>query len=250
MWFLYVIIIGLVVFQFLVAPLLAYWQIKLPAAEVWTEWDMEDGTKTKVAERAKKSIAGELAPLGFESVGAIKARTEAIDAYEVHCGHDNGTDRVSVATMYLKTLKQKKTFIEFVTDFSDGSQIATSNSDLPALVFISRPGCHGFRFPEIQDIALLFRMHQVGVERYGSATAKTPWRAQSLVDHRNAAETNVVQHQVACGRLKQNADGTMSPTLRGAFQMTWRAAIPFRQVRRAMHNHKRQQLRKNLPASR
>jgi hypothetical protein len=248
MWLVY-IAFALAALPLLVAPILIYFFVKLPTSDFWVDWDIDEGSMAKIASRAKEIAAQDLAPLGFEIVGGIQAATPKVDAYEVHCGHHNTIDRVSISTMFLKPLKQEKVFVEFHTNFEDGSLISTSNADLLDPSFVPRPGCHEFQFTEVDDMALLFRLHRVAVERYGTSKVAMSWKERVLAERRNAEENSVVQHQVACGRFKQDQDGILSPTLSGAFLMGWHAAFPLVQIRRAIRSNKRQQLYKRLPAS-
>ncbi len=111
---------------------------------------------------------------------------------------------------------------------------------------LSRPGCQNFQYPEIKDVSLLYRLHKAAGEKYGSGAASIPGQNQTLPERRNTEEAEVVQHQIACRRLERRRDGTVSPTLLGAFQMTWLMAFPIAQVRKVFHNRKLQKLRNSV----
>ncbi|MBL4633038.1 MAG: hypothetical protein JKY56_04155 [Kofleriaceae bacterium] len=244
MWLLYIVaFFGAL--QFLVAPLLVYMNLKNPAEAPWTHWDLTGKTKPRLASQIKDTILAELAPLGFEIVGGLQGIAENIEMYEVHCGAVHDNDRASVATMIITSSNQEQRFVEFVTDFSGGSQITTSNVELPG-AFIPRPGCQNFHYPEIKDISLLYRLHKAAGEKYGSGAVSITGQSQTLPERRNAEEAEIVEHQIACKRLKRRRDGSVSPTLLGAFQMTWLMAFPIAQVRKAFRNRKLQNLRNSL----
>lgn len=120
----------------------------------------------------------------------------------------------------------------FLTQFSDGTAIVTSNTS-SAGVFPRDPKVSSVRCPGIRDFGLLYRFHRARVERARGGRAAT---LDHMKDARTRMEndwTQTFERLVGAGYYSiDQARELYVPTLKGAFLMTYRLLPPFKQIQK------------------
>jgi hypothetical protein len=130
----------------------------------------------------------------------------------------------------------------FEAEFSDGSTVVTTNA--PDGVFRPDPARDSLRWPGMEDLSVLHRLHVARVARLRRGRDLVLPPAEEAVAYLRAGELKELWRQVAAGYMWFDADGnTFRRTLKGAFLMYWKLLWPWKQ-RLASRNE--QKLRREL----
>src|SRR5262249_12453108 len=124
--------------------------------------------------------------------------------------------------------KQRVSFLVYVTELADGTELITTNSDFLTVTPPLREGIRHMGFQQIDDTARLYAVHQA---RIGDAVRQRP-----EVDHPEAylrrLEERILEHHIATGYYYPVEDeGILRPTWKGAFLMGWKYLWPVPPIR-------------------
>ena len=122
--------------------------------------------------------------------------------------------------------------ISFSAEFTDGFHLSTSNVRATRF-WPDAPTLDHVRFPEVTDVAELYRLHRLRVvARRAKATQRMTSRGrtpeQRLV-HAKRHTLDLHKHLVRSGYRRRTA-GALRPTVRGAICSAWRVVFPWRHV--------------------
>jgi hypothetical protein len=126
----------------------------------------------------------------------------------------------------------KTHYVEFGSELVNGSEVATNNSsELPA--FAPPPERIVLQMPQLEDLARLYRCHELSIDEFGRAARKPLPPSDSLLEALRADMIRELESQVGTGCLyRDTATNTYRATWAGAFVMTWKQLWPVSAVRR------------------
>ncbi len=140
----------------------------------------------------------------------------------------------------------------FRTEFSDGTEVVTSNRRSPKVYPTMPPPYHGQAFPQIREIGHLLVIHRALADHFGAgripvdAVGDDPGEFLRQVDHKRPQA-----HHVACGyNYVDEMAGVQRLTWKGAVLMTWKLSPPIKQVRLAWERFRAARLLGKLKAGR
>lgn len=144
-------------------------------------------------------------------------------------------------------------YTEFLSRFSspDVRIVQTNNTDNIGS-FKPLPTDLTFRFPQIEYLVTLYRLHQALVQRHAGGRQKTlrvmeEYRGDAVAYLRDVAFLESYQEQEATGYLRYNAAGECwRPTFKGVYLMTWRELWPIKQFIRAHVRRNARRLERDL----
>lgn len=112
-------------------------------------------------------------------------------------------------------------YVEFCTDYSDGSEIDTNNNKLPG-AFKTVPEKRMFQYPNIRDIGHLYRLHVQRVSEFGGSRRKELPTAGHEEAYFRRSFLRDLDRQVEVGYFTYDSlSGDYRPTWRGAYGMVW-----------------------------
>jgi hypothetical protein len=185
-----------------------------------------------------------LVSLGFELAGCVSMPTADKKLHGFAASYLHRTTGDSAAAMFLIASGSagfRLPFVDFVTRFADPFTITTGNTALSTM-FPSVSTKHTTRLPEIRDLALLYRVHRVLVEKLRPGRPPVCRLASEfggdLVALIRAIREEDLHEQAAIGMLVRTAYGYRL-SLRGALRLSWQGIWPmnrFLQTRQRRHN--------------
>jgi hypothetical protein len=176
--------------------------------------------------------AAPITKLGFEPVGTI-ALSMVQNAGSFMTLYSNPRTSEWADVSVVKSAKQFKGYIEFITRCSDDSQVDT-NSSSTAPVLSPTPTYHVFRFPQVTDAPVLYQAHHKLVQQNlrGAARPEIPAKGQELAELKRRLERYGVRQQKQ-GYLELDASGEFYRlTWKGAILGAWRSLWPVSALRR------------------
>jgi hypothetical protein len=164
--------------------------------------------------------------VAYLNLGNIAARTES---FMVLLSNPHTAEWAAVVFVTSRTKKVR--FMEFMTRCSEGLQIDTS-TDSTAPVLFPLPQHHVFRFPQIQDVYTLYRVHRMLVnEITHGALPVLPPPGQELAELKRRLD-RYGPWQQKHGYMYLDAKGeNYRLTWKGAILGAWRAVWPMPLVR-------------------
>ena len=154
--------------------------------------------------------------LGFEPVGHI-ALSMVNNAGSFMALFSNSRTLEWADVSVVKSAKQFKVYIEFITRCSDDSQVDTNTSST-APVLSPTPSYHVFRFPQIQDASVLYQAHRKLVQQnIRGSRPELPPKGQELAELKRRLERYGVRQQRQ-GYMVLDATGEY-------YRLTWKGAV-------------------------
>jgi hypothetical protein len=168
--------------------------------------------------------------LGFEPVGYI-AISMVNNAGSFMALFSNPRTMEWADVSVVKSAKQFKGYIEFITRCSDDSQVDTNTSST-APVLSPTPAYHVFRFPQVSDAATLHKAHRMLVQQnIRGSRPELPAKGQELPELKRRLERYGVRQQKQ-GYMALDATGeTYRLTWKGAILGAWRSIWPVSALR-------------------
>jgi hypothetical protein len=121
--------------------------------------------------------------------------------------------------------------VTFCTEFADDAAVVTSTSPQISC-FCPDPKCDTVRWPGMDDLPVVYRLHAARVERARQGRATFLPARDQVVAYLRATNTRTLWRQVAAGYFWFDApSGAFRRTLRGSFLMYWRLLWPWKQLR-------------------
>jgi len=144
-------------------------------------------------------------------------------------------------------------YVEFFSRFSGGDVRAIQTNNSSELgSFPARPHNLTFRFPQVQDLGRLYRLHRALVGRHAPGAQKVlrvleQYRGDASLYLREAVLRESYQEQETTGYLRYDAaQACWRPTVKGAYLMAWRELWPIKPLRRARVRAKALRLEREL----
>ena len=160
--------------------------------------------------------AAGITKLGFEPVGTI-AISMVNNAGSFMALYSNPRTSEWADVSVVKSAKQFKGYIEFITRCSDDSQVDT-NSSSTAPVLSPTPAYHVFRFPQVTDVSVLYQAHRKLVQQnLRGARPEIPAKGQELAELKRRLERYGVRQQKQ-GYMALDASGEF-------YRLTWKGAV-------------------------
>ena len=178
------------------------------------------------------STIHELETLGFSLIGHLSSsnteRTHAVLTLLVNRASQTTALVTSVASLTPGTTRPSVNYVEFSTDFDDGSQIDTANSS-SVKVFYEVPERLALKVPHLKDVGRLYRVHSYLVgQRGGRSVLAQPG---SEVEHLRASSRKSLARQAELGYyVLDEATQRYRHTWRGAIRSTWRLLWPAKPI--------------------
>ncbi len=132
-------------------------------------------------------------------------------------------------------IRNATSFVVFVTEFADGTEVMTSNNPSSKVFPSRRPPFHGFTFPRVPEIDRLLALHRALVRRYEDGLIRVdpvgddPHEYLRQRDHVLPLTRCVAHGYYYIDKLA----GLYRPTWKGAILMSWKLTPPIKQVRQA-----------------
>lgn len=143
------------------------------------------------------------------------------------------TARVITAVSTSDIIRIGTSFVVFIAEFSDGTQVVTSNRR-SALIYPRRnPPYYGRAFPQISDVRQLYVVHRARVENLAAGLiAVDPVGDDPYGYIRRVDFETTFAHAAACGyTYNDEMEGVLRMTWKGAILATWKLLPPIKQIR-------------------
>lgn len=227
----------------LVAPLIIRFTVKQKAQPVFSPVDPMADTVPSAVRNFFRESQNSFESIGFTHLGyyALLGQTTNVNVVlSVWKNEEQETAASQIIAICSIKGKQSITsqYTEFVSYFKNNGGLGTSNTSVLGS-FKPHPLRRIFSFPQIKEIAHLFRVHKALVKRY-SFPCYSPFAS---IDPAILMSTDLItslNEQEELGYMYLDGSGEhYRPTLPGAYIMTWKALWPItsiRKIRRYLSN--------------
>lgn len=194
--------------------------------------------------REIRRIAFELKGLGFSLLRVCRADKHVPNVKGYVSLHFNPRTWDVAKVLVSFSRKTRVAFLVYVSELADETEVTTSDSDFLTVTPPLRDRMRSMAFPEIDDTALLYAVHQA---RIGDGVRRRP-----DVDNPDAyirrMEERVLEHHVNCGYYyKVEDEPILRPTWKGAFLMGWKYLWPVPPIRRTWRKLRARFVVRRLP---
>jgi hypothetical protein len=138
-----------------------------------------------------------------------------------------------------------RTYVEFTSRFSEESYIGTNNNPIAGM-YARTPKERTYRFPALQDPALLYRLHLQLCTLFESGQRAVLPAAGGELDYFAMRVRMDLEKQIAAGYYGRDGD-QLHLTWKGAIVFGWKAAFPVMQVRSALMARQSRALLRKMP---
>ncbi len=241
------ILLVLVTCAYLLLPLVIKATQKFRAEPSLDIFDPEINPIPQAAVEFFESTAREMEQVGFSIVEDVLVPNQVPNAISVFALFENSMeqDQAIAAVIWgfteqgnIKTILLRNDHVEFVTEFDDGSEIDTNNTEDCAFAPVSHKTV--LRFPNVKRPSRLYRVHQRAVEEFATGKKKRRLPAtEQLIEELKRGVTKELHDQIATGFLY--LDSTQQyylPTFKGAYLMSWKQMWPMTFVGRAIRRRR------------
>lgn len=179
--------------------------------------------------------------LGFQPVGFVRLpdAVPQLDSYLALLTHPVTDDKAMVTAILVRgndgAVTRKTLYTEFSARFASGRTFQTLNADTPG-AFRPLPHERKLQAPHVRDLARLYRLHRYHIERLGDLAADdhpVRFTETDIAGYLSAELIRDYDEQVALGLFRRDEGAQVyRPTLRGAYEMAWKALWPGSALRR------------------
>jgi hypothetical protein len=197
------------------------------------------GIPREVSEYYRHAVAG-LTPLGFKPVSSFSVPNSIPNAIVFATVFKN--DRTSEVATIGNTFVSSQSFassgiktslLVFLTEFADGTTVATNNNKFPSYLPPPRPPVHAFAFPQVRVPARLYEVHQAVVGQFDEGSVRRDPIGDDPAAYFKRSQQREFARFLACGyQYLDEAKGVQRPTWKGAFMATVKLIWPVKQVRK------------------
>jgi len=235
-WYLIQIAVVLFVAQVILAPIVIYLTSKQSANPRFTPFDLQN-PPMPLPQSYTQSVPL-LEALGFTPVAHLFSATVSARLRLVITVYVNRMERATATVVHMlaevpPVTRVLHTYTEFCTEFDDGHELNTSNSNQAAF-FTRVPEKQIFRLPHLTNLQSLYRVHQALVTQHfgGNKRIASPGtEIDELID----VMKRDLEREAIFGRLKLDKTGEWyRPTMRGAIHATIMLTWPVGALRRMM----------------
>jgi hypothetical protein len=208
------------------------------------------GIPREVSVDYRQTVAG-LTPLGFKPVLSYSKTKLVPNAIAFSTLFKN--DKTSEVATLINTfgsggiVRIKVSLLVFRTEFADGTEVLTSNSNFPSQFPPEGPPVHGFIFPQVRDPGRLYTVHQAVVSQF---EGRSP-RRDPIGDDPDGYLRRIQQREfarfLACGYYYlDEARGVQRPTWKGAIMATLKLIWPVKAIRKIWRRWKAARMLREL----
>lgn len=222
--------------QFVIAPIVIYFYNKQSANPQFTTFDLMN-PPLRLPPSYMQSLPL-LESLGFQPVAHLFGGALATNLRAVLTVYVNRVEREFATVVHMlcevpPVTRVLHTYTEFCTEFDDGHEVNTSNSNQPAF-FVVVPEKQIFRLPHLTNLQHLYDVHRaLTSQRFGANKRLAPPGKE--VDELIDGMRRDLAREAAFGRMALDASGEWyRPTMRGAIYSTFMLIWPVGMLRRML----------------
>lgn len=233
--------------QFFLAPLTVFFRRRF-FANIYTPFDPRGAAPDDPEEALFERTIAQLEDVGFELAGHFCALAEP---EWPRCRSSLLIDQQAGATAQLVAItadpRIEERYIEFETEFRDGSSIASNNSSIPPGSFVPPPDRTNFQFSDVGDALHLYRLHNAALAKFAERREKTVPTRDSAAEHLLRSSRREFERQVRLGLMRRTEQTDIyAPTLSGAFRLCARNAFPVCQISKALVRRRMRRVERSL----
>jgi hypothetical protein len=247
-WYLILLLFTLYLTQLALGPIVIYFASKQTANPQFRTFDLSN-PPIPLPTNYTQSLPL-LESLGFTPVAHLVSASFVNGAHLVLTVCVNRREKVTAIVSHILAeaplmSRALLTFTEFCTEFEDGHEINTLNSD-QAPVFVQIPEKQTFRLPHLKDPRPLYKVHQALTgQRIGASKRLAP-PGMEIVELIDGMKRDL-EREAGFGRTALDASGKWyRPTLKGAVYGTFMLIWPMGTVRRFLLRRRGVQLAETL----
>ena len=231
------ILLAILLSPFLLAPIKIHASSWTNANPRFVPTDPEGPDVPPEASDFYRECVADLAPLGFVTVRTYMAPDlvpNAVGILSLLENRESG-EGAKILTTVAETRGRRKTglLLAFFTEFTDGTEVGTSNTLVPRIYPPLGPPIHWFVFPQLREADRLHAAHQALVGRVESGRLRRAPIGGDPDGYLNRTERRFLAHQLACGYYYlEEAAQLQRPTWKGAILISWKLLWPVKPIRR------------------
>ena len=239
-WFLIKLMLSLWALQLVVAPIVVYFSNKQSANPQFTTFDLINPPIPLPANYMQSLPL--LESLGFQPVAHLFGGALASTVRAVLTLYVNPTQRDLAVVVHMlaevpPATRLLHTYTEFSTEFEDGHELNTTNSNQPR-AFAEVPEKQLFNLPHLTDPRDLYRVHQALASQRPGANKRLVPQGKEVDELINGIKRDLAR-EASFGRLALDDSGEWyCPTVKGAIYSTFMLIWPVGTLRR-MLQHRR-----------
>jgi hypothetical protein len=226
--------------QFVVAPILIYFYNKQSANPQFTTFDLVN-PPLRLPLSYMQSLPL-LESLGFQPVAHLFSGALTTNSRVVLTVYVNRRERETATVVHIlcevpPMTRVLHTYTEFCTEFDDGHEMTTSNSNQPAL-FAVVPEKQIFRVPHLTNLQHLYEVHRALTGQRLGANKRLALPGQEVNELIDGMKRDLAREE-AFGRIALDASGEWyRPTMRGAIHGTLMFIWPVGMLRRMLQRRR------------
>ena len=230
--------------QFVVAPIVIYFSSKQSANPHFTTFDLVN-PPLQLPPSYTQSVPL-LESLGFQPVAHLFAGALTTNTRLVLTLYVNRMARETATVVHMlcevpPMTRLLHTYTEFCTEFDDGHEMNTSNSNQP-LLFAVVPEKQRFCLPHLTNLQHLYEVHRALTGQRLGANKRLALPGQEVDELIDGMKRDLAREE-AFGRVALDASGDWyRPTMRGAIYSTFMLIWPVGMLRRELQRRRGVQL--------
>ena len=226
--------------QFLIGPILIYFSNKQSANPQFTTFDLVNPPLRLPASYMQSMSL--LESLGFQPVAHLFSGSLATNTRLVLTLFVNRMEREIATVVHMLTevppaTRLLNTYTEFCTEFDDGHEVNTSNSN-QATLFVVAPEKQIFRLPHLTSLQHLYEVHRALTHKRLGANKRLAFPGREVQELIDGIKLDFAR-EAAYGRMALDASGEWyRPTMRGAIHATFMLIWPIGMFRRMLQRRR------------
>ena len=235
-WYLIQLVLMLFVAQLILAPIVIYFTNKHSANPQFTTFDLQN-PPIRLPGSYTQSLPL-LESLGFTPVAHLFSEALSPTLRLVMTVYVNRIEREIATVVHMlvevpPVTRVLHTYTEFCTEFDDGHELNTSNSNQAAF-FAQVPEKQLVRLPHLTNVQYLYKVHQSLVNQRFGANKRLAPAGQEVIELIDGMKRDLAREAIF-GRLKLDDAGEWyRPTMRGAIHGTIMLIWPVGMLRRML----------------
>lgn len=248
LWIIPAVAAGFVALPFVLGPPLIKITQKFSASPTVTQIAPEEfGLPRDVSDYFDR-VELELRPAGFARrqcalvEGVVSGATAVLTMFD----HQDGDDLAMASVIYgftesegQRTVRLQTKYVEFQTEYADGSVLNTSNST-EENAFPQSPRQTLYQLPQLADAGKLYTAHCRAKQELGSRVPKPYPPSSERLTFVAQEMAQVFARQLETGYLYLAPDDFYRATWSGAIKMVWKLAWPVVSIRRYFRRRRAQ----------
>jgi hypothetical protein len=184
-----------------------------------------------------------LTPRGFKPVLSFKTKPSASAVgYSTVFKNDTSSEVATTVNSFVNSFASSgvtTSLLVFRTEFADGTNVTTTNNDLPSPFPPPGPPDHVFTFPQVRDPGRLYEVHQAVVGQFDEGRLRLDPIGDDPDAYLKRSQQRLHAHFLACGyHYLDEAKAVLRLTWKGAFMGTLKFFWPVRQIRKVWRRWK------------